>query len=340
MASHKQQFLSDYIDAVHGLGAEEHRPAKAAPKAITPKTTITKPATKPAPKTPQTILFDAQALVRQSQLGNIQATMQLATIKQQLNQRAAAGDVQSAMLLQKIQRLETAPIQPRQMMRQPYMPPGMTPSMPPNIPPSMPPDMPFEMPQDIPEGAMVGEEERELARYGGASERAALARRTGLSGEFVGTAAGPSFEQDRDMDIVERMILRAGTAHGWPVHVKKQDYEDYKFRAGQGDSSATRTLAILGRYMTAGKLRVDSGTRDERLAYAMGEMIRDSDLQDDEEDGGASSPRTASTARKGLRGGQESLRSTSRTISQAQTARSQAKDLAAAATWTAKLIHR
>lgn len=339
MASRKQQFLSDYIDAVHGLGAEEHRPAKAAPKAITPKTTITKPATKPASKTPQTILFDAQALVRQSQLGNIQATMQLATIKQQLNQRAAAGDVQSAMLLQKIQRLETAPIQPRQMMRQPYMPPGMTPSMPPNIPPSMPPDMPSEMPQDIPEGAMIGEEERELARYGGASERAALARRTGFPGDFIGATAVP-FEQDYDMDIVERMILRAGTAHGWPVHVTKQDYDDYRLRAASNDSSAAKTLAILGRYMKAGKLKVDSGTRDEKLAYAMGELVRDSDLRDDEEDEGAPAARTVSAAKKGLRGAQESLRSTSRTISQAQTARSQARDVAAATSWAAKLIHR
>ena len=326
MASRKQQFLSDYIDVIHGgLGVEDRRPAKTAPKTAAPRTTIAKP----APKAPQTILFDAQALVKQSALGNIQATMQLATIKQQLGQRAAAGDVQSAMLLQKIQRLEISPAQPkpRPMMRQPYMPPGMAPDMPPDMPPEM-----------APEESMVGEEERELARYGGASERAALARRTGLAGGSIGSAV-PS-EQDRDMDIVERMILRAGTAHGWPVHMRKQDYEDYKSRAGQGDTSATKTLAILGRYMKVGKLRTDSGTRDERLAYAMGELVRDSDLQDDEEEEGASSPKTSSAAKKGLRGGQESLRSTSRTISQAQTARSQIKDVAAATSLAARLIHR
>ena len=77
-----------------------------------------------------------------------------------------------------------------------------------------------------------------------------------------------------------------------------------------------------------------------KLAYAMGELVRDSDLQDDEEDEGSPSPKAVSFAKKNLKGGQESLKFTSKTISQAQKIRSQAKDVAAATAWTAKFIRR
>jgi hypothetical protein len=194
----------------------------------------------------------------------------------------------------------------------------------------------------------IGDEERELARYGGAAERAALTRRTGLSGKFIGTTTGPSFEQDRDMDIVERMILRAGTANGWPVWTKKQDFDDYKLRAVSGDASATRTLAIINRYMKAGKLKIDSGKRDDKLTYAMGksklagEFVPDSDLRDDEDESspGDHPESSASSAKQGLKSGRSGLKTTSQTISQAQTARSQAKDVAAATAWAAKLMRK
>jgi len=186
----------------------------------------------------------------------------------------------------------------------------------------------------------IGDEERELARYGGIAERAALARRTGLPRRLIGTA----FEQDRDMDIVERMILRAGTANGWPVWAKKQDFDDYRLRAVSGDTSAAKTLAILNRYMKAGKLKIDSGKRDDKLTYALGraklagEFVHDSELQDDEDE--PSPGGSASSAKQGLKSGRSGLKSTSQTISQAQTARSQARDVAAATAWTAKLMRR
>ena len=190
----------------------------------------------------------------------------------------------------------------------------------------------------------IGDEERELARYGGAAERAALTRRTGLPSRLIGAAASStSFEQDRNMDIVECMILRAGTANGWPVWTKKQDFDDYKLRAASGDASATRTLAIINRYMKAGKLKIDSGKRDDKLTYAMGgEFVPDSDLRDDEDE---SSPEnqpgsSTSSAKQGLKSGRTGLKTTSQTISQAQTARSQARDVAAATAWAAKLMRK
>lgn len=59
------------------------------------------------------------------------------------------------------------------------------PTLPFNIP------LPFRFSGEIVGGSFVGEEERELARYGGSSERGALRRRSNLAGENI---------RDADMD--------------------------------------------------------------------------------------------------------------------------------------------
>ena len=100
---------------------------------------------------------------------------------------------------------------------------------------------------------------------------------SGLFGHVqkISGIAPRAIEDDPGMDLVERMILRAGTTRGWPVYVKKQDYEDWKLRAGKGETSASSTFNIINRYVKQGKVRVDGGNRDERLTYAMGRLDSD-----------------------------------------------------------------
>ena len=92
-----------------------------------------------------------------------------------------------------------------------------------------------------------------------------------FAAQILGTTRRVSGDTEpRDQDIVEKMILRAGNAAGWPAYVSRDRYADYQKRAGQGDQRSREVLAIIDRYVRDGKVRVSDEKRGQVSSYPLG----------------------------------------------------------------------
>jgi hypothetical protein len=76
--------------------------------------------------------------------------------------------------------------------------------------------------------------------------------------------------EPRDQDIIEKLILRAGNATGWPTFVSRDRYADYQDRAGKGDQRSREVLEILSRYIKAGKVKVSDEKKGQVASYPIG----------------------------------------------------------------------
>jgi len=85
--------------------------------------------------------------------------------------------------------------------------------------------------------------------------------------------------EPRDQDIVEKLILRAGNATGWPVFLSKSRYADYQDRAGKGDQRSKEVLAILDRYTKSGKLKISDEKKEQVSRYPIGAGLCSDDLE-------------------------------------------------------------
>ena len=92
--------------------------------------------------------------------------------------------------------------------------------------------------------------------------------------------------EPRDQDLIEKLILRAGNATGWPTFISKDRYSDYQSRAGQGDQRSKEVIEILNRYITAGKVKVSDEKKGQITSYPIGGSLCSDDL-DAAADGGA-----------------------------------------------------
>ena len=162
---------------------------------------------------------------------------------------------------------------------------------------------------------------------------------SGLFGHVqkISGIAPRAIEDDPGMDLVERMILRAGTTRGWPVYVKKQDYEDWKLRAGKGETSASSTFNIRVPVFTRGDLiggtfvgdeerelaryggsaeREALGRRLGKRTGSMGEHIHDADLDEDDSNSQPQGNKSQSPLLKATKGTGEVLSKGATTASQ------------------------
>ena len=85
--------------------------------------------------------------------------------------------------------------------------------------------------------------------------------------------------EPRDQDIIDKLILRAGNAAGWPVFLSKARYADYQDRAGKGDQRSKEVLAILDRYTKAGKLKISDDKKEQVTRYPIGASLCSDDLE-------------------------------------------------------------
>ena len=90
---------------------------------------------------------------------------------------------------------------------------------------------------------------------------------SGLLGR-VQTISGVA--ESKDQDIIDRLILRSGSAAGWPVYISKAQYADYQSRAAKKDARAVEVLVILGRYAKEGKLKISDDRKADQSRYPIG----------------------------------------------------------------------
>ena len=129
-----------------------------------------------------------------------------------------------------------------------------------------------------------------------ASRMIAVLDQSGLLGS-VQKISGDA--EPRDQDIVEKLILRAGNATGWPTMISRDRYADYERRAGQGDQRSREVMAILTRYINAGKVKVSDGMKSQISRYPIGASLCADDLEAAAD--GGSCERAALARRLGVR---------------------------------------
>ena len=107
------------------------------------------------------------------------------------------------------------------------------------------------------------------ARRGDPKARHDLAVLDG-SGLFGHVQTISGIAEPRDQDIIDRLILRSGSAAGWPVYISKAQYADYQSRAAKKDVRAVEVLAILSRYAKEGKLKISDDKKSDQSRYPIG----------------------------------------------------------------------
>jgi hypothetical protein len=90
---------------------------------------------------------------------------------------------------------------------------------------------------------------------------------SGLLGH-VQTISG--IAESKDQDIIDRLILRSGSAAGWPVYISKAQYADYQSRAAKKDTRAVEILSILDRYSKDGRLKISDDKKGDQSRYPIG----------------------------------------------------------------------
>lgn len=85
--------------------------------------------------------------------------------------------------------------------------------------------------------------------------------------------------EPRDQDIIEKLILRAGNATGWPTFISRSRYADYESRANQGDERSREVMKILTRYIKDDKLKVSDEKKGQITSYPIGGSLCADDLE-------------------------------------------------------------
>jgi hypothetical protein len=85
-----------------------------------------------------------------------------------------------------------------------------------------------------------------------------------------GSNSGSAQVEDKDQDIIDKLILRAGNYSGWPVYLSKDRYADYQARSAKGDHRCKEVIAILDRHIKDGRLRVSDERKGDFARYPIG----------------------------------------------------------------------